>query len=119
MKLPKKMQQQMIEKCKESVHLHADKFPPDSFLGEAHRNGTLSATLDKMLPPFAAEIGIMEGAQLASLAKKYASADPTTRVAIENQIEEIILRVARRIPGDTTDWNQAIDLARALARAMI
>jgi len=118
MRLPRKLQQHLIEKCGEALSCHADRLPCGSYLGEAHRQGTLSVVLERMLPPFAAELRITEGAQLAALAKEYPATQPGKRGPIEDRFQEIVLRVADRLPAGKGDWEQALTSVRALARSV-
>lgn len=118
MKLSRKRQRELIEKCKETVSGCADRLPDESYLGAAYRQGRLSAVLDEMLPPLVAEVGIMEAMHLASLARKYGAAEPRERMQMERQMREIVLCVAARIPGHNENWEPALDSLQAMATSL-
>lgn len=117
MKLPRRLQQELVQRCEKAVLDNAAALPPDSFLGVANSQGHLRQTLAGLLPPFAAEVGLAEGARLMALGKRYGSAQPDVRLEIESELRQLVLGVAARIPGASADWEKALDSVEVLARS--
>jgi hypothetical protein len=117
MRLPRKTQQQLVKRCAEALFSYAGHLPRKSFLGQAHERGALPEVLGRMLPAFAGELSITEGAQLAALGHEYPVCPPEKREAIEAKLEELVFRVADRLPDGREDWKLALDSIRPMVRA--